>query len=654
MIKAEGNSDERLDSDLNIRGSNALQKVATPQVSPATGTFSTRYSGTRSADTGFYNGAYQLSDSTRQSVIWTRSLRNSTSYWYEPAKFEISDNNNIWTTGEHGGDSTDMALDVHWALQEIYDHLYNTHGVIGFDNPASGPGFTIEALVKYGYYLNDRDEAFWSTGDHVLVFGGGGNNYKPTSDLGTVAHEYGHGITQFQIYYNWVTDGLSRQMFREGLSDIWSAILVNRIKPGSDCWKIANQSPKYHECVRDISNPTNINASTQIADTYNSWLYNDPNSDGYVRSGVFSRWAYLLANGGSGANGVWNLYRVYGVGMDVLENLIVESVFNGYLNYTTTWDELRTATVNAAKTFCGGTNGFLVQQVENAWYAVGVGSQPSQITFTGHDFVCSTETFAVSNLPSGSTVSWGSSNPSVLSINSTTGVATKAASGLATITASVSNTCGGNIQFQHLVFSGTPDNSKIYVTDANGNLPIVLDNYGTISAKAVYQDYFPAGAVTQFEWDVFYGNVTQSTWLQFPAMKEVDIYYANGSNPPTQQVYIRAKNVCGWGEWDELIWSVDNWFFFSYVVYPNPATDQLQIEFERTDNLKGLPKTINLFSDKSTIPVKEIVVEEAYRKQLISDNKLMIDVSELSRGVYFLHVSYGDKKEKEIHRILLR
>jgi Zn-dependent metalloprotease len=45
LIKAEGNSDERLDSDLNIPGSNNLRKVATPQASPATGTFSTRYSG---------------------------------------------------------------------------------------------------------------------------------------------------------------------------------------------------------------------------------------------------------------------------------------------------------------------------------------------------------------------------------------------------------------------------------------------------------------------------------------------------------------------------------------------------------------------------------------------------------------------------------
>lgn len=46
---------------------------------PATGTFDTRYNGTRTATTQYYNGAFHLSDSTRNAIIHTWDLNNVSS-----------------------------------------------------------------------------------------------------------------------------------------------------------------------------------------------------------------------------------------------------------------------------------------------------------------------------------------------------------------------------------------------------------------------------------------------------------------------------------------------------------------------------------------------------------------------------------------------
>lgn len=334
-----------------------IEPILTHAISPATGTFATRYNGSRQATTDDAGG-FHLEDLTRGAAIHTWDLNNNTLI---SNRVELTDNDNNWTTAEHGGNEDDMGLDVHWAFQQIYDRLNNAHSINSFDDPASGPGFPIDAHIHYGNSSNDRDNAYWDGTNDVLLFGDGDTDFRPLASVDVVAHEYGHGITDFQI--GWGSAG-DQGAFNEGMSDVWGALMEFRINPGN-VWQMGEQLTLTADCLRDLQNTNSSNAKNKIADTYGSSQYNGT-SDKYVKSGVLSHWAYLLANGGSGINGVSNSYNVQGVGMDLLEDLIVTAVFNNFLDNTTTYAQVRTGMINAAKSLCSNQYGFLVQQVENA------------------------------------------------------------------------------------------------------------------------------------------------------------------------------------------------------------------------------------------------------------------------------------------------
>ncbi|NBB28477.1 T9SS type A sorting domain-containing protein [Cellulophaga sp. BC115SP] len=93
-----------------------------------------------------------------------------------------------------------------------------------------------------------------------------------------------------------------------------------------------------------------------------------------------------------------------------------------------------------------------------------------------------------------------------------------------------------------------------------------------------------------------------------------------------------------------------------YKVYPNPASDQLTIQFENSKNLNEQIENIDLYQESSGKVLKSISNQELYNIDSSSDgSKLQLDVKNLPRGVYYLHIN--PKKESEQHiekiRILL-
>ena len=71
---------------------------------------------------------------------------------------------------------------------------------------------------------------------------------------------------------------------------------------------------RVYDCDRNLMNPDDSWARTEIADTYGSTEYNS-NTEEYYRSGIMSHWFYLLSEGGSGTNGINNEYTIYGLGI---------------------------------------------------------------------------------------------------------------------------------------------------------------------------------------------------------------------------------------------------------------------------------------------------------------------------------------------------
>jgi hypothetical protein len=115
-------------------------------------------------------------------------------------------------------------------------------------------------------------------------------------------------------------------------------------------------------------------------------------------------------------------------------------------------------------------------------------------------------------------------------------------------------------------------------------------------------------------------------------------------------VYVTATNSCGTNN-NSL--GIDVSICFArYSVYPNPATDFISIDFEEIDRVESLPESIELFSEKSTKPLKVISVWEAYKQGSFDGGKqLKIEVKDYPRGTYYLQVKNSQNVEKPINAI---
>jgi len=196
--------------------------------SSATGTFATLYSGTKNAGTQYYGGVYNLIDSSRNAIINTWDMDNAYFDTYSTNAEEFTDNDNNWTQQEHSPNNDQMALDIHWALQEIYDYFDVEHRLQSFDNGNR----MIDAFVHVEFEGNDRDNArfqWFPNGDQVFFFGDGQTIFKPIGALDAVAHEFSHAITH--NHTGWASLTTIRRAIHEGFSDIWGAVVENEVAP---------------------------------------------------------------------------------------------------------------------------------------------------------------------------------------------------------------------------------------------------------------------------------------------------------------------------------------------------------------------------------------------------------------------------------------
>lgn len=370
----------------------------------STGTLYTLYSGMRQSTTNYNGGKFYLEDTTRGDGIYTWNLNgNSTSLW----RVELEDDNNIWTIAEHQTNNLYLAHDVQWGMQATYDYLYNNHGISSFD----GNGHSLHGNINYD--STRVDHAAWNSPELGFVFSKRSSVAKPLVSLDVIAHEFGHAVGYAKIEWTAFNDSydslsvdekIEVQGCAEGFSDIWGIIVESSVKGSSNRWKLAEEcfeDNANYNCLRNVESPASTHAYVKTADTYNGPRYDF--TDSHIKGGVFSRWFYLLANGGSGINGIGNSYNVVGLGFSAAESLFVDAIFSGCLGGCNGYLALR----NAFKQYAiDNLSSFDVQQIENAWYAVGVGSRPSQISISGSSVLCSTNTYSISGLLPCHSVTW--------------------------------------------------------------------------------------------------------------------------------------------------------------------------------------------------------------------------------------------------------
>ncbi len=263
----------------------------------------------------------------------------------------------------------------------------------------------------------------------------------------------------------------------------------------------------------------------------------------------------------------------------------------------------------------------------------------------GPTLVCSgNHTYTIDN-PLGFGFSWSSSNTSLLSINSSTGVATRVGmgSGWVTIKATISmlhTICGGGgIEESRLVWVGPPNVSTI---NYSSGYTICTGQIEQLTAFPLNQ-----GPGTTYSWQVQFPSSGGFVGATNTPSVDFQDYVAESSN-----ISVAAINTCGSSGANITMTTVN--CLLAYTIYPNPAKDYITIEFEKPVNVEGLPDEIVLYSDKSTIALQTINVQELFsQKAFINDNQIQINAKNMPRGWYYLHVKYGERNKPNMHRVIL-
>jgi len=352
--------------------------------SDAVGTANTAYSGAQTIHSDLNGSNYRLRDYTKGNGIITlhgESGQRGTDY---------SSSSSNWTlTG-----TNIAALDAHYGVSQTYAFYKANFNRNSYDNLGT-------ALYSY---VNDPtyvDNAFWDGSAMNFNKRSNSNTYPGgVTGIDVTGHELTHGVTQEESGLNYSKEPGA---MNESMSDIMGKSVQFWSKPNDINWLMSND---MNWIIRDMSNP---NAQGQ-PDTYKGSLWYNGSADNYgvhTNSGVGNYMFYLLVNGGSGTNDIGNSYTVSGIGLYEADQILYRSN-TIYLVPTSNYAAWRTACINAATDLYGASSN-QVTQVQNAFYAVGIG------TAGGGGGSCNTPTglTASSVTSSSATVSWAAATGAV-------------------------------------------------------------------------------------------------------------------------------------------------------------------------------------------------------------------------------------------------
>jgi Zn-dependent metalloprotease len=314
--------------------------------SDATGTASTGYSGTQVIHSDLSGYTYRLRDYTKGYGIITRYGNTSADYVSTTANWNLT-----------GIDQ--YALDAHYGVAQTYTYYKTVFNRNSIDNN----GY---ALYSYANESNTTDNAYWNGSS--MHFGiRSGATPAGVCALDVTAHELTHGLTQFTSNLNYSYESGA---INESMSDIMGKSVQFWSKPDNINWVLSND---MNWSIRNLSNPNQFSHP----DTYHgSYWYGGTGDNGgvHTNSGVGNYMFYLLVSGGSGINDLGNAFTVSGLGLTKADAIIYRSE-TVYLTPTSQYADWRTACINAATDLYGAGSNEVIQ-VQNAWYAVGVGASP--------------------------------------------------------------------------------------------------------------------------------------------------------------------------------------------------------------------------------------------------------------------------------------
>jgi Zn-dependent metalloprotease len=587
------------------------------------GSAETIFSGTLAITCDSYASGYRLNE-TRTTTpghsvnIHTWNCLSEPNY---TNAVEFSNNNTNWTTGSWPAITQDQAaLDAHWGEEMVLDYWRTVHS----RNSLNDQGISVIGYVHYYdplYPDTWPNNAQWDGNNHVMRYGDGdGIIFHPLTALDVVAHEMGHGITQFTANLTYGTQ--ESGALNEGFSDIWATCVEHWAAPNKQTWLMGEEifnTPLY-TCIRDLQNPNSTTAAEgQHPDTYQGDFW-DYNGEPHNNSTVLSHWFYLLSEGGNGTNDNGDCFNVAAIGINNAERIAYRTELT--LNSSATYADARNMSIQAATDLFGSNSNQLVQTT-NAWYAVGVGDE-YQYTVSGPSIVCSSgSTFSVTNLPFVDSIIWSTGRFLMVysGQNTNAPVIGATGSGSSWVTARLVTDCRSITLPQQEVWAGAP---KIANIDGPTTTPNNQWAYYTAQLESTLS------SPTDYNWIL--NPLNGNSVYDYGQYCDIAFY-----NSGSYQLVVQAKNTCSDPNYGPYyVTGIYVYDTRSLSFSPNPTTGETTLTIETNSAEKTFDESaewnLEVYSETQLLKTKQTSLRGRSAK---------IQTAGWKEGVYMVRVNYN-------------
>ncbi|GGM94430.1 hypothetical protein GCM10010967_29600 [Dyadobacter beijingensis] len=273
----------------------------------------------------------------------------------------------------------------------------------------------------------------------------------------------------------------------------------------------------------------------------------------------------------------------------------------------------------------------------------------------GPTLVCSTGNFSITSPIQGATLSWSTTNAGLTITNAGTATRQAGFNGEVTVIATITAPGSCPVTLIKKIHVGMPVLMNGYYV-SNGA------QYGLVESDESYPNTicWNANPTTGNVFTSILGS-TSTSWTKISSTPIGLLWSSSGGNLcitfqsiGQQGIFkLNYSNACAALS---KFYGLKSISCANFLVYPNPASDIVTFEFENTNDMDNLYHEIQLICEQSGRVVRTVNVSEIFKgKQFIEGNKVEINVSDLSRGVYYVHAIPGktSKLKGESVRILL-
>ena len=280
------------------------------------------------------------------------------------------------------------------------------------------------------------------------------------------------------------------------------------------------------------------------------------------------------------------------------------------------------------------------------------------VPINGPSVVCATAAFALQTQPVSAVVSWSTSNSSGLSINPTTGLATRQNNfnGLVTITASVTGGCGSvNVTRVVNVGNYTPMGISSVNSNCSGSTFNVLNTSLSGICTANSPIYFAFNITDPNYSNFVYTPVSVpagATWSGGGGSLTMTVYTPPTSGSRSATIALSANGPCGAYNQNFTSTAVNIYGGFRYATFPNPTSKTLTIE-QIPIEVNG--ETVSFSNESSAEPGYYRLYDFNNSKVVLEGalaGKTDVDVSKLKKGKYILKIQI-ERNEVETHQVIV-